>query len=105
MANRCLYSTIVLLLHFFAWERQPLEEEEKKRVFPPFCAKRECSLEMDALADTATPTEAQAIPWSAGIKFHCRDSDGLRDWLDSPDDMGYRLPAHSTLVFDANTRS
>ncbi|KFY83171.1 hypothetical protein V498_08256 [Pseudogymnoascus sp. VKM F-4517 (FW-2822)] len=85
MANRGLYSTLVLLLHFFTWERQPLGEDEKKLVFPPFRAERECSLEMDAIADTATPTEAQAIPWSAGIKFHCRDPEGLRAWLASPD--------------------
>ncbi|KAH6638466.1 putative cytochrome P450 phenylacetate 2-hydroxylase [Boeremia exigua] len=83
MANRGLYSTLVLLLHFFTWERQPLGEEQKKHVFPPFRAERECSLEMDAIADTATPTEAQAIPWSAGIKFHCRDPDALRAWLAS----------------------
>ncbi|KAF9693130.1 hypothetical protein EKO04_008952 [Ascochyta lentis] len=81
MANRGLYSTLVLLLHFFTWERQPLGEEQKKHVFPPFRAERECSLEMNAIADTATPTEAQAIPWSAGIKFHCRDPDALRAWL------------------------
>ncbi|KAF2272504.1 putative cytochrome P450 phenylacetate 2-hydroxylase [Westerdykella ornata] len=81
MANRGLYSTLVLLLHFFTWERQPLSEEQKKHVFPAFRAERECSLEMDALADTATPTEAQAIPWSAGIKFHCRDVEGLKAWL------------------------
>ncbi|KAI0458560.1 putative cytochrome P450 phenylacetate 2-hydroxylase [Xylaria acuta] len=85
MANRSLYSTLVLLLHFFTWERQPIGEKEKKLVFPPFRAKRECSLEMNALADTATPTEAQAIPWSAGIKFHCRDPEGLRAWLASPE--------------------
>ena len=85
VANRGLYSTLVLLLHFFTWERQPLEEAEKKRVFPLFRAERECSLEMDALADTATPTEAQAIPWSAGIKFHCRDQKNLLDWLASPE--------------------
>ena len=85
MANRGLYSTLVLLLYFFTWERRPLGEEEKKQVFPPFRAKRECSLEMDALADTATPTEAQAIPWSAGIKFHCRNPKRLRDWLESPE--------------------
>lgn len=85
MANRGLYSTLVLLLHFFTWERQPLGEEEKKHVFPPFRAERECSLEMDALADTATPAEAQAIPWSAGIKFHCRDPEGLRAWLADPE--------------------
>ncbi|KAF4311842.1 putative cytochrome p450 phenylacetate 2- protein [Botryosphaeria dothidea] len=83
MANRGLYSTLVLLLHFFTWERQPLAEEQKKLVFPPFRAARECSLEMDAIADTATPTEAQAIPWSAGIKFHCRDPEGLRAWIAS----------------------
>ncbi|KAK7730287.1 hypothetical protein SLS63_005857 [Diaporthe eres] len=83
MANRGLYSTLVLLLHFFTWERQALGEEEKKHVFPPFRAERECSLEMDAIKDTATPTEAQAIPWSAGIKFHCRDPEGLRAWIDS----------------------
>lgn len=83
MANRGLYSTLVLLLHFFTWERQPLGEEEKKHVFPPFRAGRECSLEMDAIADTATPTEAQAIPWSAGIKFHCRDAEALRAWIAS----------------------
>ncbi|KAF5139474.1 Phenylacetate 2-hydroxylase [Metarhizium anisopliae] len=83
MANRGLYSTLVLLLHFFTWERQPLGEEEKKLVFPPFRAERECSLQMDAIADTATPTEAQAIPWSAGIKFHCRDPEGLRAWIAS----------------------
>ncbi|KID96534.1 Cytochrome P450, partial [Metarhizium majus ARSEF 297] len=83
MANRGLYSTLVLLLHFFTWERQPLGEEEKKLVFPPFRAERECSLQMDAIADTATPTEAQAIPWSAGIKFHCRDPEGLGAWIAS----------------------
>lgn len=83
MANRGLYSTLVLLLHFFTWERQPLGEDEKKSVFPVFRAKRECSLEMDALLDTATPTEAQAIPWSAGIKFHSRDPEALRAWLAS----------------------
>lgn len=85
MANRGLYSTLVLLLHFFTWERQPLGEEEKKLVFPAFRAERECSPGMDALADTATPTEAQAIPWSAGIKFHCRDPEGLGAWLASPE--------------------
>lgn len=83
MANRGLYSSLVLLLHFFTWERQPLGEGEKKLVFPPFRAERECSLEMDAIADTATPTEAQAMPWSAGIKFHCRDPEGLSAWLAS----------------------
>lgn len=83
VANRGLYSTLVLLLHFFTWERQPLGEAEKKLVFPPFRAERECSLQMDAIADTATPTEAQAIPWSAGIKFHCRDPEGLRAWIAS----------------------
>lgn len=83
MANRGLYSTLVLLLHFFTWERKPLGEEEKKLVFPPFRAERECSLDMDAIGDTATPTEAQAIPWSAGIKFNCRDPEGLRAWLAS----------------------
>ncbi|KAF2260128.1 putative cytochrome P450 phenylacetate 2-hydroxylase [Lojkania enalia] len=83
MANRGLYSALVLLLHFFTWERQPLGEEQKKHVFPPFRAERECSLGMDAIADTATPTEAQAIPWSAGIKFYCRDPEGLQAWLAS----------------------
>lgn len=83
MANRGLYSTLVLLLHFFTWERQPLSEEAKQKVFPPFRAERECSFEMDAIADTATPTEAQAIPWSAGIKFNCRDPEGLRAWIES----------------------
>jgi hypothetical protein len=83
VANRGLYSTLVLLLHFFTWERQPLGEEEKKHVFPPFRAERECSLEMDAIGDTATPTEAQAIPWSAGIKFHCRDPEALQAWIAS----------------------
>ncbi|PTU19915.1 hypothetical protein P175DRAFT_0439613 [Aspergillus ochraceoroseus IBT 24754] len=83
MANRSLYSTLVLLLHFFTWERQPLGEEEKKLVFPPFRAERECSLEMNAVTDTATPTETQAVPWSVGIKFHCRDPKGLRAWLES----------------------
>ena len=85
VANRGLYSALVLLLHFFTWERQTLGEEEKKLVFPPFRAERECSLEMDAIDDTATPTEAQAIPWSAGIKFHCRNPEGLRAWLASAD--------------------
>lgn len=84
VANRGLYSVLVLLLHFFTWERQTLGEE-KKLVFPPFRAERECSLEMDAIADTATPTEAQAIPWSAGIKFRCRNPEGLRAWLASAD--------------------
>lgn len=83
MANRGLYSTLVLLLHFFTWERQPLSEEAKKTVFPAFRAERECSLEMDAIKDTATPTEAQAIPWSAGIKFTCRDPEALRAWIKS----------------------
>ncbi|KAL2279970.1 hypothetical protein FJTKL_13107 [Diaporthe vaccinii] len=83
MANRGLYSTLVLLLHFFTWKRQPFGEEEKKHVFPPFRAESECSLEMDAIKDTATPSEAQAIPWSAGIEFHCRDPEGLRAWNDS----------------------
>lgn len=73
MANRGLYLTLVLLLHSFTWERQPLGREQKDHVFPPFRAERECSYEMDAIKDTATPTEAQAIPWSAGIKFHCRN--------------------------------
>ena len=82
-ANRSSYAVLVLLLHFFIWERQPLGEEQKKHVFPPFRAARECSLEMDAITDTATPTEAQAIPWSAGIKFTCRDTEGLRAWLAS----------------------
>lgn len=85
VANRGLYSGLVFLLHFFTWERQPLGEEAKKTIFPPFRAERECSLEMDALADTATPAEAQGIPWAAGIKFHCRDPAGLRAWLASPD--------------------
>lgn len=84
MVNRALYSTLVLLLHFFTWSRQPLGEDEKKLVHPAFRAERECSLEMDALADTATPAEAQAVPWSAGIKFQCRDPEGLRDWLADP---------------------
>lgn len=83
MANRGLYSTLVLLLHFFTWERQSLSEEAKKDVFPPFRAERECSLEMDAFTDSATPTEAQAIPWSAGIKFTCRDPEALRAWIAS----------------------
>lgn len=83
VANRGLYSTLVLLLHFFTWERQPLSEEAKQKVFPPFRAERECSFEMDAIADTATPTEAQAIPWSAGIKFKCRDPKALRAWIES----------------------
>jgi hypothetical protein len=83
VANRGLYSTLVLLLHFFTWERQPLGGAEKQLVFPPFRAEQECSLEMDAVADTATPTEAQAIPWSAGIKFTCRDPVALQAWLDS----------------------
>lgn len=83
MANRSLYATLVLLLHFFTWERQPLGEEEKRLVFPSFRAERECSLAMDAIADTSTPTEAQAIPWSCGIKFRCRDPEALRKWLAS----------------------
>lgn len=81
MANRGLYSTLVLLLHFFSWECYPLREEAKRHIFPPFRATRECSLEMDAIKDTATPTEAQTIPWSAGIKFTCRDPAGLRAWI------------------------
>ncbi|KAI1322612.1 putative cytochrome P450 phenylacetate 2-hydroxylase [Xylariaceae sp. FL0255] len=85
VANRNLYATLVLLLHFFTWERQPLGKEEQKLVFPSFRAERECSLEMDALADTATPTDAQAVPWSAGLKFNCRDPEGLRSWLSSTD--------------------
>ena len=38
---------------------------------------------MDTIKDTATPTEAQAIPWLAGIKFTCRDPEGLRAWVAS----------------------
>lgn len=83
VANRGLYSTIVLLLHFFTWERQPLGEAEKKKVFPTFRAARECSLDVDAVKDTATPTEAQAIPFSAGIKFTCRDPEGFSNWIES----------------------
>lgn len=83
MANSGLYSTLVLLLHFFTRERQPLSEEDKNNFFPPFCAERECSLEMDAIKDIATPTEAQAIPWPAGIKFAYCDLAGLRAWIAS----------------------
>ncbi|PIA93466.1 3-hydroxyphenylacetate 6-hydroxylase [Cercospora beticola] len=85
MASRGLYSTLVLLIHFFTWERQPMSEEAKKDVFPLFRNQRECSLEMDALADTATPTEAQAIPWACGIKFHCRDPEAMQSWLENND--------------------
>lgn len=68
-------------------------------------AERECSLEMDPLEDTATPTEAQgepigfreevhlltysvlirtaAIPWSAGIKFTARAPGACQEWLAS----------------------
>lgn len=81
VANRGLYSTLVLLFHFFTWERAPLAEEEKKHVFPPFRAVRECSADMHPLDDTATPTEAQAIPWACGLKFTVRDPDSLADWL------------------------
>jgi len=81
MANRGLYSTLVLLFHFFTWERAPLAEEEKKHVFPPFRAARECTADMHPLDDTATPTEAQAIPWACGLKFTIRDPDALADWL------------------------
>ncbi|PPJ60972.1 hypothetical protein CBER1_11796 [Cercospora berteroae] len=85
MASRGLYSTLVLLIHFFTWERQPMSEEAKQDVFPLFRNQRECSLEMDALADTATPTEAQAIPWACGIKFHCRDPEAMQAWLENND--------------------
>ena len=85
VANRGLYSALVLLLHFFTWERQTLGEEKRRLVFPPFRVERECSLEMDAIADTATPTEAQVILWLAGIKFHCRKPEGLRAWFASAD--------------------
>lgn len=81
VANRGLYSTLVLLFHFFTWERAPLAEEEKKHVFPPFRAARECTADMHPLDDTATPTEAQAIPWACGLKFTIRDPDALADWL------------------------
>jgi hypothetical protein len=82
MASRGLYSTLVLLINFFQWERQALGEEAKKEVFPLFRAERECSLEMDPLTDTATPTEAQAIPWACGVKFHCRNPEAMRAWLE-----------------------
>ncbi|KAF8582383.1 putative cytochrome P450 phenylacetate 2-hydroxylase [Ramaria rubella] len=81
MANRGLYSTLVLLFHFFKWERGALAEEEKKHVFPPFRAQRECTADMDPITDTATPTEAQAIPWACGLKFTPRDPEALAEWL------------------------
>ncbi|KAF7983120.1 hypothetical protein HWV62_24077 [Athelia sp. TMB] len=81
MANRGLYSTLVLLFHFFTWERAPLAEAERKHVFPPFRAERDCTADMDPLIDTATPTEAQAIPWSCGLKFTPRNPEALADWL------------------------
>jgi hypothetical protein len=83
VANRGLCSTLVLLLHFFTWERQSLGEAEKQVVFPPLRAERECSLDMEAVADTATSTGAQAIPWSADIKFTCRNPVALQAWHDS----------------------
>lgn len=75
VANRGLYSAL--------GSDKLLKRRRVKLVFPPFCAEPECSHEMDAIDDTATPTEAQAIPWSAGIKFHCRNPEGLRAWLAS----------------------
>lgn len=81
MANRILYSTLVLLLHFFKWERAPLAEAEMELVFPLFRAARECSLEMHPTLDTATPDEAQAIPWACGMKWTARDPEGLKEWF------------------------
>ena len=68
---------------FFRLGATNSREEEKKLVFPPFRAERECSLEMDVIADDATPTEAQTIPWPVIINFHCRNPEGLRAWLAS----------------------
>lgn len=81
MANRGLYATLVLLFHFFTWERAPLAEAERKQVFPPFRAERDCTADMNPLVDTATPTEVQAIPWSCGLKFTPRNPEALADWL------------------------
>ncbi|KAJ1323214.1 3-hydroxyphenylacetate 6-hydroxylase [Microdochium nivale] len=93
MANHSLYGSLVLLVHFFTWERQTLGPMEKKQVFPPFRAARECSPSMDALGDSATPCEIQGIPWSAGVKFTCRDPQGLRAWLGELDEQVAAVPA------------
>jgi phenylacetate 2-hydroxylase len=81
VANRGIYATLILLIHFFKWERALIGEEEKKHVIPAFRAARECSADMHPLDNTATPTEIQAIPWACGLKFTVRDSEALADWL------------------------
>ena len=81
VANRELYATLLLLIHFFKWERRALGEQEKQHVFAPFRVERECTADMDPLTDSATPTEAQAIPWACGLKFAHRDPEALAEWL------------------------
>jgi hypothetical protein len=80
VANRGIYSTLILLLHFFKWERGALTEEDMKDVKPPIRRERECSAEMDPLKDVAESL-VQAIPWACGVKFTPRDPEALMDWL------------------------
>jgi hypothetical protein len=80
VANRGIYSTLILLLHFFKWERGALTEEARKHVKPPIRGERECSANMDPLKDAAE-TVVQAIPWACGMKFTPRDPEALTDWL------------------------
>ncbi|KAF8492259.1 cytochrome P450 [Gautieria morchelliformis] len=80
MANRGIYSTLILLLHFFKWERAMLTDEQRKRIMPRIRGKRECSADMDPLTDAAE-TALQAIPYAFGMKFTPRDPEALADWL------------------------
>lgn len=85
MANRGIYSVLVLLFHFFTWERASLADEERKLVHPPLRAARECTADMHPLEDTATPTGVRAIPWACGLKFTVRDPESLEDWFTQGD--------------------
>ncbi|KZV60724.1 putative cytochrome P450 phenylacetate 2-hydroxylase [Peniophora sp. CONT] len=80
--NKVLYGTIILLLHFFELQRDTLDAEGRKEVFPAYRADvAEASATMDPITDQVTECAAQALPRAAGVRLTPRDPAQLAHWL------------------------
>ncbi|KZV69622.1 cytochrome P450 [Peniophora sp. CONT] len=90
--NKALYSTLILMLHFFKLERAELDTEGRKEVFPAFRAcGADASAAMDPVEDQAAECAAQAIPRATGVRLVPRDLKQLAHWLEE----GYEIMGQS----------
>ncbi|KAJ3521316.1 hypothetical protein NM208_g13350 [Fusarium decemcellulare] len=79
--NKSLYGILVLVLHYFKFERAELDDEGMREVFPSFRACGQSSHDMDPVKDQVFSCDAQAVPRATGVRVIPREPEKLAQWM------------------------